>query len=267
LTRSWFGYAYQVGSVEQVLKHAQYVAGGYWPFKSANLSENSTAVLNQWFPPLKSCVNNSGQCVGPLQPGDFIWNAEQDLVRQLQQVTASVAPPQQQQCATLIQTMLNGMPSGDSQGRPITIKSFVSYVLLNPSFYDGSVSTLGVGYALCGEHFPRVNCGKNPATTTPKVWQVFADASSGTTAITVTPSEPFKSFWQPAFAPATSFNDPNHTGFGIGIDPDLKGVNIYNESNLFHEALHGMTALYDGEGGLPTSLQIKAVLGICPTFR
>ena len=146
-TRSWFGYAYQVGSVEQVFKHAQYVAGGYWPFKSANLSKNSTAVLNQWFPPLKSCVNNGGQCVGPLQPSDFMWNAEQDLVRQLQQVTASTAPPQQQQCATLIQTMLNGMSSGDSQGRPITIASFVGYVQHNPSFYDGSKSTLSYNYA------------------------------------------------------------------------------------------------------------------------
>lgn len=117
---------------------------------------------------------------------------------------------------------------------------------------------------LCGEHFARFNCGGNPLN----VKQVFADTSD-TTAITVTPSEPFKSFWQPAYQgpDPSNPNDPHYTGFGVGIDPSNNGVNIYNESNLFHEALHGMTALYDGEGGLPTPLRIKAVLGICPTFR
>jgi len=79
----------------------------------------------------------------------------------------------------------------------------------------------------------RFNWGGNPLN----VKQVFADTSD-TTAITVTPSEPFKSFWQPAYqGPDPSYpNDPRYTGFGVGIDPSNNGVNIYNESNLFHEA-------------------------------
>jgi len=95
--------------------------------------------------------------------------------------------------------------------------------------------------------------------------QVFADTSD-TTAITVTPREPFKSFWQRVYTPPNPSNDPNNTGFGIGISPGGNGVNIYNESILFHEVLHGMTALY--EDGIPSSLQVKnSVLSACPSFR
>jgi len=77
------GYAYQIGSVEQVWKRAHYVVGGYWPFKEANLSRSGAAVLHQWFPPLASCTDSGGDCQGQLGPGDLLWNAKEDLARQL----------------------------------------------------------------------------------------------------------------------------------------------------------------------------------------
>jgi hypothetical protein len=54
---------------------------------------------------------------------------------------------------------------------------------------------------------------------------------STTTAITGTPSFPLRTFWQPADAT----NSADH----VGIDSTKFGVNFLNESNLFHEALHG----------------------------
>jgi hypothetical protein len=100
------------------------------------------------------------------------------------------------------------------------------------------------------------------------------------TAVTVTPSEPLKSFWQPAYTPP----GPADNGFGVGIDPSanrtgVPGANIQDESNLFHEALHGLTGLYDsdlltdlgfGSGASPVNISIyimNNVLDSCPSFR
>ena len=65
-----------------------------------------------------------------------------------------------------------------------------------------------------------------------------------------------------------------YQGFGDGIDPSPNGVNIYNESDLFHEAIHGMTAQYDdilestlgvSDPSINVSIYIKNnVLSACP---
>ena len=64
---------------------------------------------------------------------------------------------------------------------------------------------------------------------------------------------------------------------GDGVDPRNNGANIYNESNLFHEALHGLTAEYDdymyaifhiGPPAINNSIHIKdTVLSACPISR
>lgn len=90
----------------------------------------------------------------------------------------------------------------------------------------------------------------------------------------MTPSTPLKTFWQPAYTQA------DNTGFGVGIDPSNNGVNIYNESNVFHEALHGFTGEGDSQimsylpSGIPgtgterISVYIKNyVLSSCPSFK
>lgn len=103
------------------------------------------------------------------------------------------------------------------------------------------------------------------------------------TAQTVTPGKPLMSFWQPNYSPPRKDSNGNllDGGFGVGIDPGSYGANIFNESNLLHEALHGMTGVGDFElqgylmgsaqQGAPSvniSIYIKDnVLSKCPSFR
>jgi hypothetical protein len=160
---------------------------------------------------------------------------------------------------------------GDWNGVPITTDSFLSYINNGPQFLNGPKSILNYHDAVCGEGF-RANCNSGIPPT-----EVEDHFTSDETALTVTPSFPFKSFWQPSFTPASSDGDQ---GFGVGIDPNNSGVNIFNEANVFHEALHGMTGKYDEDiysilpglsnsaRSVSISIYIKNdVLGYCPTFR
>jgi len=262
-TYSWFGYGYQVGSVDQVLANPLYLAASWWPFSKANNSANVAAVLNARFPPLPSCYDNGGKCPGPLGPRDLLWNAKNDLVNQLVPNSA---------CSAAAQVNVFGrLKNGDLYGKPITRESFVRYLQNQITFYNGATSTLDMAYALCPEGNKRTFCPGNTQTVEEK----FADTSQ-TTAVTITPSYPFKSFWQPTFTSPETDSQGNvlYDGFGDGVDPRGLGINIYNESNLLHEALHGMTGLYDDElvdalgaggGSFSISIYIKDnVLSKCP---
>jgi hypothetical protein len=257
-TLSWFGNAYQVGSVDRI-KALRYFFGGYWPFKQANLSGNGTAVLHQWFPDLPSCPDKGGIC-----SGDLLWNAEVDLVRQRRN-SADCSGAAQRNVFSKIT---------DARGNPVTTDTFLKYIQHDPHFYNGATSTLDEKYALCGEHYAQ-DCQGNGL----RVRDVFHDPTSGTTALTVTPSEPLKTFWQPKFTPPGKdvYGNPLDEGFGIGINATSYGVNIFNESLLLHETLHGMTALDEAglqnalnSGNSPLSISkfIKNnVLSVCPTFN
>ena len=269
-TYSWKGDAYQIGSVEQVVQLPLYAALGFWSFVGGNNSGNGTAVKQQWFPPLTSCTDKAGNCQGPLGPADLLWNAKADLVNQL---------TNDQTCSEAAkQYILGKIPYGFFQS-PIVGSDFISYIQGTRRFYDGTKSTYDLKDAKCGEAL-RINCtGYNPPRTVKQEFQ----PSSGTriTALTVTPSKPLKTFWQPAYTgpDPSDPNDPNFTGFGVGIDPSRFGANIYNESHLFHEALHGITGYYDEDlqgllgiakqsDSTNISIEIKnKVLSKCPTFR
>lgn len=170
----------------------------------------------------------------------------------------------------------------DIYKRQLTAAMLISY-LSNPlvTFYDGSKAKAESIYAYCGDGgFPRYNCSGDGLYE----YQEFVKKDGtpvGTTAQAVTPSYPFKSFWLPVYV-APSASDG---GFGVGISPDNNGINVVNESNLVHEALHGMTGLYDdrldgnstlefvllGKGDQPSvniSKYIRDnVLNTCPTFN
>lgn len=230
-----------------------------------NASGVGTAVPQPWFP-LMTCTDKALNLSCP-QAGDLIWNAYKDVTAQLN--TDS-------QCKSKAQNLVfSKFTGGDANGYPITSVSFVSYISHQPGFYDGTKSTTPLGFALCGEGsfsfqlHHRANCNGAWGVT------IKDDFSNLTNTVdTVTPSYPFKSFWRPSYTPPA----PGQI-FGIGIDPSNNGVNISNESNFFHEALHGMTGLYDDQIqstlGIPVSsdtsnisLYIRDnVLSQCPTFR
>jgi hypothetical protein len=262
VTQSWLGNAYQVGSIDQFLVSPVYLATSWTAFQYGNQAGNGTATQNPQFPWLKSCTDKNGICQGPLGPRDLLWNAKQDLASQL---------TNSKDCSDAATNyVFSKFTSGDAKGRPVTAKSFVGYIQDRTTFYDGSIAKVQSKYALCGENYFRLNCNGDGLT----IEQEFADTNSGKTAMTVTPSSPFKSFWQPNY----TLPGPNDNGFGVGIDRSNSGVNIYNESVLFHEALHGLTAIYDpdlgsvlgaGSGGsVNVSLYTKNnVLSKCPSFK
>jgi hypothetical protein len=192
-----------------------------------------------------------------------MYNAKQDLVKQL--MTDA-------QCLNAAKSVFSKVTFGGFLGfftSPVSTSQFVGYLQRAYFFYDGTQSTLDYHDALCGQAMFCNVTGLNPPQT---VKDQFSSGSTRT-AITVTPSEPLKTFWQPAFtAPG-----PGDNGFGVGIDPTTFGINKSNEANLFHEALHGMTNLSDGQLQSelsigPPSVNISIyirdnVLNSCPTFR
>lgn len=144
-TYSWLGNTYQYGSTNQVAARPLYVAMSFWAFLAASQSGNSTAVNQQWFPPLASCTDKGGSCQGPLGPRDLLWNAKQDLARQL---------TSDQACMTAANTYLfNKVQYGGFLGffsGPINGSQFALYIQNTQLFYNGPKSTLDFKTAKCG---------------------------------------------------------------------------------------------------------------------
>jgi hypothetical protein len=152
-----------------------------------------------------------------------------------------------------------------------TSDRFVAYIQNGPQFYDGSKSKLPFANATCGDPkgFFGLFCPGGIGT-------IQSRLGDDGTAITVTPSYPFRSFWQPTYTRGVPQEDE---GFGVGIDPDNNGVNIFNESIIFHEALHGMTGqddssvqtlldIHHSDDTTNISIHIKDnVLQYCPSFK
>jgi hypothetical protein len=227
--QSWTGNGYQIdpGQAQQLSFDVIDLASTFavWPWGGSN-----TAKLQSEFPLLASCTDKTLKppvsCPGP---GDLLWNAKQDLAQQ------HTHDPNCVQAARNNVFNIFNNNGGDSNGKPIYANHFVGYLQDNPHFYNGPIAKVFYAY-LCGQP-QRANCGGSTLTVA-EAWD------SGTTALTDTPSYPFQSFWQPTYTPPSP-NDPTAYGFGVGIDPGNYGANIYTESDLFHEALHGITGKID----------------------
>ena len=265
---SWKNNTYQIGSIESFKALLLELESSDATIAGGNFSAPGTYLDPNWYPPLPTCTTAAlgHPCSqGPLA-GDLVWNAYQDLVTQLStdKICAGKA----------LDWVFSKFTKGDWNGVPITTDRFLSYIQNNPQFLDGTRSKLPYPDAVCGEGF-RLNC---QAAGPKYVLGDFAPYNTLNTADTVTPSWPVKIFWQPTYTPPSSQGADQ--GFGVGINPKNSGVNIYNESILFHESLHGMTGLYDPDmykilPGLSNaassesiSIYIKNyVLGYCPSFR
>jgi len=172
---------------------------------------------------------------------------------------------------------LGKFSGGDVNGRPIDRDLFVAYLQDRITLYNGATSEAPMSWAMCPEGNKRLFCPGAVGTVRDRM-----EDTSETTAVTVSPSHPFKSFWQPAYTPPArgsngTLVDPTEEGFGAGVDPSRNGANIFNEAILFHEALHGMTGLYDDEiegilnlpgKSLSISIYVKdSVLSACPVAQ
>ena len=90
LTQSWPGYSYQLGSVDRVFAPMIAVALSWWPFSGGNNSHDYSSLSPLQYPPLASCTQTRNGTSMPCPtssdqtlPGDAMYNAKQDLVRQL----------------------------------------------------------------------------------------------------------------------------------------------------------------------------------------
>ena len=184
-------------------------------------------------------------CLTQPQANERVYNAWFDLVGHLREATC------------YDHARANFVFKGPPPIRQATnFTKFVEYLSQYPKFYNGSRSTLASGWLLdpffLGVAFlnppqsgsysgiqvrGQFRCfGCDPSTE-----KSTNDPNSTTTAQTVSGYyAPFTSFWYPGY-----FGDL--TGFGVGINPANRGVNIYNESNIFHEALHGFAGTADGD--------------------
>ena len=276
LTQSWTGQVYHDGMLEDLQWNLTYRAASYWANRGANQSATATAVPG-WFPPLPTCNDPGGNCQTKLLGRDLLMNAKQDLVRQL---------TSDQECLHYATTnVFNLVRYGGFLGLfndPIDGSKFINYLQGTKLFYDGPGSAYSFKDAACG--IPeKMIC---PVSSNQQIRDQFGPAQ-GTTAVTVSPSLPYLlSFWQPEYTFPQRLMDGTiqNEGFGVGINPSGpsqtafdSGVNIYNESTLFHEAIHGFTGLLDpdiytllgtGAPSVNISIYIKDnVLSHCPTFR
>jgi hypothetical protein len=176
----------------------------------------------------------------PKEKEDAIWNAQKAVIALLSQPS----------CWTIAQVRLFNkfLDWNDVQ---VTTQSFISYLSTSPGFFDGTISSYPYKNAKCGEHrwYQRLFCQASPGDV---AW--LGDWEQGATALAVTPSFPFKSFWQPEYKNSPTPEPTNCIGAsclgiwpGSGIDSANFGANLTNESNLVHEALHGMTGKYDDQ--------------------
>ena len=242
-------------------------------FSGGNDSQNYAALLNQWFPPLPSCTDKGGNCQLALQPRDLLWNPNKHLISRLQQSNST--------CSSAASTLL-GKFTDTNTGSKLNAASLAAYLGDHVTFYNAVTSQAKMKWALCPEGHTRATCPGATQTVEQAIEDIDPQLQvPTTTAITVSPSHPLKSFWQPQFTPQRMHANgtpvfPLDEGFGVGIDPSNNGANIFNEAALFHEAIHGMSELYDNEieqtlfgvavgNPLRISINIKdKVLSSCP---
>ena len=236
-TLSWFGNAYQIGSIDQFLVTPIYLATTWTALQYGNQSGNGKSIKEDWFPPLQHCTTTPG-CIGP---HEAIYNALSDLVIRLSDSTLS----------GIAQTAVFNKLGTDSMGNQLTTQSFITYLTKHkPTFYDGLRSNFCwealrsvVVNTLCSRwHIINIFLGS--------VADYFGDPAHPRQAISATPNNPLVIFFNPS-----------------EILYDNVGNNLGNEALIFHEALHGITGKFDSEleGLLPPPS--GSICGITPYLQ
>jgi hypothetical protein len=223
-TYSALGYAYQIGSVDQVERY-WYVPATSW----------ASSAWEYFFPPyyteLQSCHDQTLHpppgCPGPK---DANFNAWYWLKTRLSDATRA---------ASLSAYVFTSQPPGSAA--PINLGAFKAYLGLGkgPEFYDGNKSNVGWNDAQC-----RADDGSYMDGTLAGYFTKSNNQNSCSVAVVTCrgrPKNPMRSFFEPR---------------AIYLDIDNQGNASYNVARLFHEALHGFTGMTDA--------QLQAFLGCTP---
>ena len=209
-TYSWLGYAYQVGSVDQVK--------GHWYTRAMNWA---SSVLAYFFRPdyteLQSCHDQTlhppPSCPGPK---DATFNAWYWLRTRLSDSTRAVS---------LNTYVFTAQPPGSGT---INLAAFIGYLGRGPEFYDGNKSNVSWKDAQC-----KSDDGSYKDGTLAGFFIDSNNQNSCDVAVVTCPGRPAN--------PLRSFFEQR----AIYLDVDNQGNATYNVARLFHEALHGFTGKTD----------------------
>jgi hypothetical protein len=185
-----------------------------------NQSANGTAIQEEWYPQLQSCLGSQVPC-----PREAIWDALKSLRSLLSQpcpaCTQYVFSNTIQQFGSISGNKVQFL-KGDQQ-------AYRQFLSKDPLFFDGTRSNLRMDYFQCGSP-PGLGCPFGSQ----KVSEYMGTTA---TAISQTPSREGKmvSFFAGS-GPAAVCKAPaaSHSGGGT-----------LNEATVFHEALHGHSGLMD----------------------
>ena len=210
--QSWAGYAYQLGSTEQVSFVPTSSAASFWAFQGANQSGKSTATLNPQYPQLVSCYasdNPTGvytpPCPGPRQ---LVWNAYKALAIQNPLNSApAILITNKSSIQTWVFNKLNG-PNW-------TPDAYITFLQKGFSPYDGTSSSGPVSLI-----------GISSSASNQTVKQYFSDPGQDASTVVNQPQLTI-------FVNASNFITSNY------------GVNTFNVAVIFHEGLHGFTGMND----------------------
>lgn len=180
-------------------------------FAGANAPGKTTAIKQQWFPPLPFCTSMSG-CIGY---HEAVYNALADLISRLG-ANSTVNGGAVHRINVL---------GNDHNGNKLTTGGFVDYPSKKrPLFYNGMNSRYCYQTLLP----TRLPCDLEIATSFGVYEQVsdYLINNSQADAATYTPSYPLLTFFRPT---------------STSILFQSSGQNAGTESVIFHEALHGIT--------------------------
>ena len=218
MKQSWTGLSYRPGSAEQIVSTALDLVDSFAASAGGNPSDTDTDVNSKWFPQLEHCTTSPG-CIGPYEA---FYNALDDLGRRL------ANPAIKLKAQTEVFDKLGTREDGS---KVYTVEAFISYLKDNrPQLFDGVRSKYCID-SLTDGHTCQTIGFFHFLLNGDDVKKQFEDPKLD--ALTATPSRPLLIFLRPTSVVYASL-----------------GMNLGNESLIFHEALHGFTGLYDF--GTPT---------------
>jgi IPT/TIG domain len=219
-TYSWSNNWYSSfgGALTRVSQVSVPLAATWDAILAGNPSGSPVAIQQPLFAQLDSCIDTTLK-PPPSCPGvrEAIWNGEKGLVKTLATPDCSVS------AQTNVFDKLTQHPG-------LTTKKFLDYLQQKqPQFYDGTKSSANLT-ALCQglTGFNNDMCSLQFALRRKTIAEYFASFQGALDAVTVGGSNPLIVFVRPG-----------------AIELSGNGDNTDNEALVFHEALHGFTALSD----------------------
>jgi hypothetical protein len=227
--QSWLGNGYNYGPIEKIFSFAPDLALTFAALQGGNASANGAAIQQQWYPALPSCQDTT--LVPPIScPGP-----QESMKSALMGLKSLVADP----CLTCGAFVFQPLGSINDQ------TAFFKFLNHNPGLYDGTRSNMPYNQTCAWGSWNGFQCSIAQSGNKQTVAQTFR-SNPGVSAISQMPAK---------------------NGLLVFLDPSQickvyasRSSGIFNQSRLFHEALHGFYGKDD-----PTIEQAFGLTGLAQT--